>query len=127
GWSRTFPNLLAMEAIRGAECYRFSSTYPELAPMYNTIAAVTRAVVGPTDYTPTTFSNNKFPHITTTAYELALTLVYDSGLLHLADTPESYHKLPLEAIGFLKKVPATWDETKLISAIPGELFVIARR
>ncbi len=127
GWSRTYPNLLAMEAVRGAECYRFSKNYPNYSATYNTIAAVMRGMAGPTDFTPATFSNQKFPHKTTSAHELALTIVYETGLLHLADTPESYHSLPKEVINFLKQVPVTWDETKLLAAVPGELFVIARR
>jgi len=127
GWSRTYPNLLGMEAVRGGECYRFASDYPDIAATYNTMAAVTRAVVGPTDYTPTTFSNQRFPHKTTYAHELALTLVYETGLLHMADTPESYYSLPEEAIAFLKDVPVTWDEIRLLDAVPGELFIIARR
>lgn len=127
GWSRTYPNLLAMEAVRGAECYRFAAGYPEIAAHYNTIAAVTRAVVGPTDFTPATFSNQRYPRKTTSAHELALTLVYETGLLHLADKPESYRALPTEAIDFLKKVPVTWDESRVLATIPGELFVVARR
>ena len=127
GWSRTYPNLLAMEAVRGAECYRFSKPYPEITAHYNTIAAVTRAVVGPTDFTPATFSNQKYSRKTTSAHELALTLVYETGLLHLADTPESYRSQPTEVIDFLKNVPVTWDESCVLKAIPGELFVVARR
>ena len=127
GWSRTYPNLLAMEAVRGAECYRFSKPYPEITAHYNTISAVTRAVVGPTDFTPATFSNQRYPRKTTSAHELALTLVYETGLLHLADTPESYRALPTKAIEFLKNVPVTWDESRVLAAIPGELFVVARR
>jgi len=118
---------MAMEAVRGAECYRFSKPYPEITAHYNTIAAVTRAVVGPADFTPATFSNQKFARLTTSAHELALTLVYETGLLHLADTPESYRSQPSEVIEFLKKVPVTWDETRVLAAIPGELFVVARR
>lgn len=127
GWSRTYPNLLAMEAVRGAECYRFAAGYPEIAANYNTIAAVTRAVVGPTDFTPATFSNQRYPRKTTSAHELALTLVYETGLLHLADTPESYRSQPTEVIDFLKNVPVVWDENRVLAAIPGELFVVARR
>ncbi len=127
GWSRTYPNLLSMEAVRGAECYRFSETYPEIAASYNTIAALTRGVLGPTDYTPATFSNQKYSHKTTSAHELALTVVYKTGLLHPADSPESYRALPMEVIDFLKSVPVKWDETRVLAAIPGELFVVARR
>lgn len=127
GWTRTYPNLLTMEAVRGAECYRFSEPYPEIAAEYNTIAAIVRGTAGPTDYTPATFSDNRYPHITTFGHELALTLVYESGIIHMADTPESYLSLPEKAIDFLKLVPAAWDDTKLIKAFPGEVFIIARR
>lgn len=127
GWSRTYPNLLSMEAVRGEECYRFSKPYPDLAPSYNTIAAVIRSTVGSADYTPAAFSNQKFPHKTTSAHELAVAMIYECGIIHMADTPESYRSLPAEAKDFLKHVPAAWDETKLITAVPGELFVIARR
>jgi len=127
GWTRTWPNLLTMEAVRGAECYRFSEPYPEIAPYYNSVATIVRGTAGPTDYTPATFSDNRYPHITTYGHELALTVVYETGILHMADTPESYHSLPVEAISFLKKVPVAWDESKLIQAYPGDNFVVARR
>jgi hypothetical protein len=127
GWTRTYPNLLAMEAVRGAECYRFSESYPEIAAEYNTIATILRGTAGPTDYTPATFSNSRYPHLTTFGHELALTLVYESGIIHMADTPESYLSLPAKAMDFLKTIPAAWDETKLLKAFPGEVFAIARR
>jgi hypothetical protein len=54
-------------------------------------------------------------------------MVYENGIIHMNDTPESYYALPAEAKDFLKQVPAAWDESRLIAAIPGELFVVARR
>jgi hypothetical protein len=83
GWTRTWPNLMTMEAIRGAECYRYAKDYPEIAPSFNTKAAILRTTVGPTDYTPATISNNRYPHKTTSAHELALTVVYESGIIHI--------------------------------------------
>lgn len=127
GWTRTYPNLLSMEAVKGEEWYRFSKTYPDLAPSFNTISAIVRSTAGPADYTVAAFSNQKFAHKTTYAHELALTMVYENGIIHMNDTPESYHALPTEAKDFLRQVPAAWDESRLIAAIPGELFVVARR
>jgi len=127
GWTRTWPNLLTMEAVRGAECYRFSEPYPDIAAFYNSIATILRGTAGPTDFTPATFSDNRYPHITTFGHELALTVVYESGIIHMADNPESYFSLPGEAVDFLKKVPAAWDESRLIEATPGDKFVVARR
>jgi hypothetical protein len=38
------------------------------------------------DYTPVTFSNKRFPHITTYGHELALSVVFESGWQHFADS-----------------------------------------
>lgn len=88
GWSRTYPHLLAMEAVFGAEAYKFAERYPAYAPTQNTILPFTRNVVGPMDFTPVTLSESTYPSLTTAAHELALPVVFESGLLHLADRPE---------------------------------------
>ena len=41
-------------------------TYPAKAAWHNTVLAFTRNVVGPMDYTPVTFSDSKYPQLTTT-------------------------------------------------------------
>lgn len=64
GWSRTYPHLMSMESVRGAECYTFASEYPQYAPAQNTILPLTRNVIGPMDYTPVVFSDMQYPHIT---------------------------------------------------------------
>jgi alpha-glucosidase len=86
GWSKTFPNLLTMEAVMGAEMYG-TPDWPELAPIQNTIYPFIRDVVGPTDYTPFTLSTRRggFPRITSNAHELALTVHYETGLLHVSE------------------------------------------
>jgi hypothetical protein len=65
--------------------------------------------------------------MTTDAHELALSVVFESGLQHFADSVESYHKLLPEASAFLKAVPAAWQDTRLIGGEPGKLAVFARR
>ncbi len=127
GWERTYPHLMSMEAVRGAECYIFDPSYPEKAPVQNTILPFTRNAVGPMDYTPVTFSNNQHPHRTTAAHELALSVLFTSGWLHLADKVEAYRELPTLPKEFLKGVPVTWDETRFVDGYPGKVAVIARR
>ncbi len=127
GWKRTWPNLVTMEAVRGAETYGFGEDYPEKAVWHNTILPYTRNVIGPMDYTPVTFSNQKFPHLTTYAHEMALSVVFESGVLHFADNCESYRTLPEKPKTFLKTVPVTWDESLLLSGYPGKNCVMARR
>ena len=127
GWSRTYPHLLSMEAVFGAEAYKFAERYPAYAPTQNTILPFTRNVVGPMDFTPVTLSDQTYPAITTTAHELALPVIFESGLLHLADRPEAYRSLREEAIQYLKEVPVVWDKTQFISGYPGDYVIMARR
>ena len=127
GWTRTYPHLMTMEAVKGAECYIFNKDYPAFAPWHNTILAFTRNVVGPMDYTPVTFSDNKHAHITTNAHELALSVVFESGWLHFADRVSAYENLPAVPKNFLRKVPTAWDDIHFISGEPGKLAIIARR
>jgi alpha-glucosidase len=127
GWSRTWPNLVSMEAVRGAESYAFDEKYPDMATWHNTILPFTRNVVGSMDYTPVTFSNQRYPHITTWGHELALSVVFESGILHLAGDCNSYLSLPIAPKNFLKNVPVTWDQTVFLAGYPGKQCVIARK
>jgi alpha-glucosidase len=127
GWSRTWPHLMSMEAVPGAEQYKFNEKYPARAAWHNTVLVFTRNVVGSMDYTPVTFSDSKFPHLTTSGHELALSVVFESGLQHFADSVAAYRALPEAAQQFLKAVPAAWQETRLVAGEPGSLAVVARR
>lgn len=127
GWQRTYPNLLSTEAVYGAEWYNNVPTFTDRAACHNATLSFTRNVIGPMDYTPCTFSDSQHPHITSKAHELALTVLFESGLQHLADKPESYLAQPKAIVDFLSHLPSTWDETHLLSGFPGESVVMARR
>jgi hypothetical protein len=79
------------------------------------------------DYTPVTLSDSKFKHLTSSVHELALPIIFESGILHLADSKESYLSQPVYVQDYLKKIPVTWDEIKYISGMPGKEVVLARR
>jgi hypothetical protein len=127
GWERTYPNLMTLEGVRGAEWYNNGPDLTTTAPEHNAILPFTRNVVGPMDYTPVTFTNSQYPHITSFGHELALSVVFESGLQHLADRPEGYYGLPDAARTFLKEVPNAWDDTKLLDGYPGRDLIVARR
>ena len=127
GWSRTYPNLMTLEGVRGAEWYNNGPELTTTAPEHNTILPFTRNVVGPMDYTPVTFTNSQNPHTTSYGHELALSVVFESGIQHLADRPSGYLDLPDEAKTFLKEVPNAWDDTKLVDGYPGRDIIIARQ
>ena len=127
GWQRTWPNLMSTEGVYGAEWYNNVPTFTAKAAAHNATLPFTRNVIGPMDYTPCAFSDSQHPHITTHAHELALTVLFESGLQHLADKPESFLAQPQEVQDFLGHLPSVWDETHLVSGYPGESVVIARR
>ncbi|WP_275739067.1 glycoside hydrolase family 97 protein [Halorhabdus sp. SVX81] len=120
GLRRRYPNILTYEGVRGAEYYKWDTNTPE----HNTILPFTRNVVGPMDYTPVTFSADR--RLTSAGHELALSVVYESGLQHFADSIESYADYPL-AEDVLEAVPAAWDETVFLGGHPGSEATLARR
>jgi alpha-glucosidase len=127
GWERTYPNLMTHEAVRGAEWYNNTPDFSIPAPEHNATLPFTRNVVGPMDYTPVTFTNSQYPHLTSYGHELALSVLFESGIQHMADRPEGYRELPDAAKTFLKQVPNAWDDTKLLDGYPGKDVIIARR
>ncbi len=126
GWSREFPNLMTVEAVRGAEIYSFDLGYQNLAPRQNTQLPFTRNVVGSMDYTPVILGDT-VRRRTTNGHELALSVVFESGLQHFVDTPDAYLGQPNEVVELLGAVPSVWDEMQLIDGHPGTHAVIARR
>lgn len=127
GWQRTYPNLMSIEGVYGAEWYNNLPILTNRAAAHNATLPFTRNVIGPMDYTPCTFSDSQHPHITSNCHELALTVLYESALQHLADKPQSYLAQPEEVQEFLGNLPSVWDETRFISGYPGESAVLARR
>ncbi|HNS19029.1 MAG TPA: glycoside hydrolase family 97 catalytic domain-containing protein [Sedimentisphaerales bacterium] len=127
GWSRTYPHLMSMEAVRGEECYSFDEKFTTEAPIHNVILPFTRNVVGPMDYTPVMFQDNVYRHLTTYCHELALPVIFESGWLHFAGGPKEYLDLPDAPKNFLKAVPVAWDDTKFLAGEPGEYVVLARK
>lgn len=127
GWARTYPNLMTNEAVRGAEWYNNGPEFTGTAPEHNSILPFTRNVVGAMDYTPVTFTNSQFPHLTSYGHELALSVQFESALQHMADRPEGYDALPDAARAFLKTVPTAWDDTQLLDGFPGREVIMVRR
>jgi alpha-glucosidase len=128
GWPRTYPNMISMEGVKGSEQYRWDTTYPAKTVIHHNILPYTRNVIGPMDYTPVSFSDYKCcPHQTTNAHELALGVLFESGIQHYADNVESFRKQDAKVKELLKATPATWDDIKFIEGEPGKLTVLARQ
>lgn len=132
GMQRTWPNVLTYEGGMGLEYLKWSS---RITAEHNTVLPFTRLLAGPLDYTPGAMRNVRpaefaarwsepvVPH--TRAHHLGLYVVLESGLQMLADYPGAYRRE--KELGFIKAVPAAWDETRGIAGYPGEYVVVARR
>lgn len=116
GFSRTYPNLLTQEGIRGNE------EFPEAT--HNTILPFTRMISGAGDYTVCYFD----PRIKNThAHQLAFPIIYYSPLqtLYWYDTPARIENVP--ELEFFDNVPVTFDDTRVIHDSIGQYITIARR
>ena len=127
GWQRTYPHMMTVEAVYGAEWYNNAPVLTPRAAAHNATLPFTRNVIGPMDYTPCTFSDSQHPHITSNGHELALPVLFESALQHLADRPESYLSQPEVVQNFLSNLPTTWDDTKLVTGYPANHVVMARQ
>jgi alpha-glucosidase len=128
GVSRTYPNMMTREGVRGTEYNAWSEGNP---PEHTTILPFTRMLSGPLDYTPgifdLTFSGENSEHRvrTTLANQLALYVVLFSPLQMAADMIENYDDHP--AFAFIESVPVTWDETRGLDCRVGDYAAVARR
>ena len=136
GWQRTYPHLMSVEAVYGAEWYNNNGVLTNQAAAHNATLPFTRNVVGPMDYTPGAMISmqpnvyrSERPNaasIGTRAYQLALFVVFESGLQMLADNPTLYYRNE-DCTRFITQVPVTWDETVALEAKAGEYVIVAKR
>lgn len=123
GWSRTWPQVVGYEAIRGSEYYVFYQDTP-LTAAHNVVQPFTRNVVGAMDYTPVALTA---PGRTTSdGHELGMALAFECGITHFADDVDVYASRP-EVARALSELPARWDETLLLAGSPDTEAVVARR
>ncbi|MFI6295353.1 glycoside hydrolase family 97 catalytic domain-containing protein [Nonomuraea sp. NPDC050790] len=124
GAERTWPHFMTAEAVKGAEWIKpRPGKEPLYPPAHYLSLACTRNVQGPMDFTPVTFTAVRS---VSAGFELALAVLFESGVQHFADSIEAYGARP-EARRLLTQVPVAWDETRLLSGDPADHLVLARR
>lgn len=120
GENRTWQNIITTEAVRGSEHYKWTDY---TTAYQNCTLPFTRNVIGSMDFTPTVISNSNLN--TTHAHQLALSVVFESGIQHFADSIDSYESW--KGLSFLNAVPVTWDDTIVLEGFPGDYATIARK
>jgi alpha-glucosidase len=128
GWHRTYPNLMTMESIRGLEFITFEQKNAEDAPTHAAMLPFTRNVFDPMDFTPVVLDRiNNIERRTSSAFELATSVLFTSGIQHYAEIPEGMARAPAYVREFMTQVPSIWDDVKFLAGEPGKFVVLARR
>ncbi|MGA8438431.1 MAG: glycoside hydrolase family 97 protein [Candidatus Sulfotelmatobacter sp.] len=131
--TRTWPNLISTEGVRGLEWDKWSN---ETDPLHDVTLPFTRMFLGPMDFTPGAMINaqkisfapifNRPMSQGTRCHQLAMYVVYESPLQMLSDSPSNYLQEP-QIMEFLGPVPSVWDDTKVVDGRIAEYVVVARR
>ena len=133
GYSRTYPNLMTQEGIRGDE------ESPENSMVLNTL--FTRMIAGAGDHTNCYFAPRVTEKMGSHASQLAKAVCIYSPwqFLYWYDRPEGSpgkkggaggsedHIIEVPELEFFDLLPTVWDDTKVLDGYPGEYAVIARR
>jgi alpha-glucosidase len=128
GWHRTYPNLVTVEAVRGFEFVTFDQLNADNEANHSCMVPFTRNVFDPMDFTPVCFSEvPRIERLTTNGFELALSVLFWSGVQHFAEIPQSMASVPGYVREFLSDVPSCWDDTRFVDGYPGKYVIIARR
>ncbi|HEX8445578.1 MAG TPA: glycoside hydrolase family 97 protein [Sphingomonas sp.] len=132
GAIRTWPHYLTQEGVMGAEYNKWTR---RITARHNLTLPFTRGLAGPYDYTPGGFRNAtpstfriepQTPMVQTTRGQaLAMYVVFDSPFMGVSDSPDNY--ADAKGMDFIRAVPATWDETRVLSGTIAEQIVVARR
>jgi alpha-glucosidase len=130
GFSRTYPNLLTQEGVKGNEEMPTAND--------NTILPFTRFLCGPADYTICYYHRPELkPKLletqnarvlkTTSMHQMALSVVFYSPLqfMYWYDKPEDSKDEP--ELEFFDQVPTVWDESKVLDGEVGKYVTVARR
>jgi len=134
GVERTLPNLISREY-----CHAQQDSRRAFTPETFLKTVMVNALIGPLDMANGNFGiksinagerqkgpKKKNSYISTVVSEVARTLVVYSGLVTLPDAPEEYLK-KADLFEFLKLMPATWDDSKVLNAEIGKFITVARR
>ena len=125
GLRRTYPNIMTQEGIYGGEQQFWHSK--KNTAQHHLDVLFTRNVVGAMDFTPGDFATWRGSLLTqrTQGHHLALTTLFESGIVHIAECPENLKYFIGRDI--MKRLPAAWDESLLLEGTPTSFATVARR
>lgn len=130
GWHKTYPHLMTAEAIYGMEMVTFEQSAADNQPAHCTVIPFTRNAFDPMDFTPMNLyklTHSKSIRRTSGAFELALSVLFLSGIQHYAENPDGMRQVPVFVQEFLQQLPNHWEDVRLLQGFPGKEVVMARK
>ena len=134
GWERMFPNYVASEAVLASENVFFGEGAAIREAFDLCLHPFCRNAVASMDWGGVIMNkylsrDNKSRHSrkTTDIFEIASGITNQTSIQCVAMYPNNLEELPQFELDFLRKLPATWDETQFIDGYPGKYVVLARR
>ena len=142
GWERMYPNYVGSEAVLASENMVFGQYNCDIESQNAALHPFLRNSVGCMEFGGV-FLNHRLNRAngkpapdgrvygtqrrTTDAAELAIAVLYQNPIQNFAITPNNLTDAPAAALDFLREVPTTWDETRLIGGYPAKNIILARR
>ena len=121
GEARTWPHEMTREGIREQEYVLWGS----LPLAHYGALPFTRMAAGHADFLPG-YVQPRFLKNTTAIFQMASAIVFSTPFLCWPDNPEAYLDSPL--LQFVRTVPVTWDETRILpGSVIGDTVIMARR
>ena len=134
GWERMYPNYVASEAVLASENVFFSEGHAKSEAFELCLHPFIRNAMGAMDWGGTIMNkylsrDNKSRHrrYTTDIFEMAAAITNQTPIQCIAIQPNNLTELPQFELDFLKAVPTTWEQTRLLDGYPGKYVVLARR
>lgn len=131
GLARTYPNYMSCEYVNSM---LDALSRPPATPTELCVFPVVHNLGGPVDRSCGLFDmdqsiarakvHKQIP--STVVSQVAQCLVFQSGLLTLPDMPDAY-KRKIDLFEFIKQLPMTYDETKVLEMKIGDHITMARR
>ncbi len=134
GWERMYPNFVGSEAVLASENLVFSQHFCDNEAFNATLHPFIRNTVASMEFGGV-FLNRRLNRDnnggtirrTTDVFQLATSVLFQNPIQNFALAPNNLSDAPTLCLDFMKKVPTTWDETRLIEGYPGRYVVLARR
>lgn len=131
GITRTYPHYMSREYVNSM---LDSATRPPATPTELCIFPIVHNLAGPVDRSCGLFDmdqsiardkvHKQIP--STVVSQVAQCLVFPSGILTLPDMPDAYQR-KIDLFEFIKQLPMTYDETKVLEMEIGDHITMARR